>query len=447
MHSTQSSSHPLPLDLGDGLILRRSSAADAERLAAFNGWIHGPQEENAPPEEGVAVWTHDLLSRPHPTFHPDDFTIVEDTRSGKIVSSLNLISQTWSYAGIPFGVGRPELVGTDPAYRNRGLVRKQFEIIHAWSAERGELAQAITGIPFYYRLFGYEMAPNLGGGRNVYESQIRPLKEGTEEPYLIRPASEADLGEIMICAAEMEKREPLTCRRDQDQWRYEISGKSEKNINRAEIYMIEDRAGQVVGFFGASATLWGRLQAVLFYQLKPGVSYLAVTPVLLRFAWALGQQRSQEKEPCNAVGLRLNGHHPAYCALEIHNAPPIRPYAYYLRVPDLPGFLYHIKPVLEERLEHSACAGHSTELKISFYRGGIKIVLEKGKITAIEPHSEYWEKCDAAFPDLTFLQMVFQYRSMEELRTSRPDAWARLDAHALLDAMFPRSDTNVWCLS
>ena len=76
---------------------------------------------------------------------------------------MNLISQTWTYDGIPFGVGRPELVGTQPEYRKRGLVRAQFEVIHAFSAERGEMVQAITGIPFYYRQFGYEMAMGLGG--------------------------------------------------------------------------------------------------------------------------------------------------------------------------------------------------------------------------------------------------------------------------------------------
>ena len=71
-----------------------------------------------------------------------------------------LISQTWTYDGIAFGVGRPELVGTAPAYRRRGLVRTQFEVLHQRSAERHERLQAITGIPWYYRQFGYEMALN-----------------------------------------------------------------------------------------------------------------------------------------------------------------------------------------------------------------------------------------------------------------------------------------------
>ena len=65
-------------------------------------------------------------------------------------------------------LGAPSWSGTKPEYRNRGLVRAQFEAIHAWSAERGELVQGITGIPYYYRMFGYEMVMPLGGGRAGY---------------------------------------------------------------------------------------------------------------------------------------------------------------------------------------------------------------------------------------------------------------------------------------
>ena len=106
-------------DLGDGLVLRRVTREDTEALVAFNTTIHGNIEKGEP-EERVGAWTRDLMEKPHPTFDTGDFTVVEDTRTGKIVSSLCLISQTWSYSGIPFGVGRPEIVGTDPEYRNRG---------------------------------------------------------------------------------------------------------------------------------------------------------------------------------------------------------------------------------------------------------------------------------------------------------------------------------------
>ena len=100
-------------DLGDGLILRRSTPSDAEALAAFNASVHG-YDATGEADDRVGAWTRDLLERPHPTFRPGDFTIVEDTNTGAIVSSMNLISQVWSYAGIAFKVGRPELMGSDP---------------------------------------------------------------------------------------------------------------------------------------------------------------------------------------------------------------------------------------------------------------------------------------------------------------------------------------------
>ena len=88
-------------DLGTGLIMRCATPEDADALAEFNGKIHGENELDA---QRVRTWTHDLLTRPHPTLRPSDFTIVEETATGRLVSSLNLIPQTWSYEGIEFGV-------------------------------------------------------------------------------------------------------------------------------------------------------------------------------------------------------------------------------------------------------------------------------------------------------------------------------------------------------
>jgi hypothetical protein len=61
-------------DLGNGLVLRHGSPEDADILAAFNGEIHSEDELG---KERLSTWTRDLLTRPHPTFKPDDFTIIE----------------------------------------------------------------------------------------------------------------------------------------------------------------------------------------------------------------------------------------------------------------------------------------------------------------------------------------------------------------------------------
>ena len=74
-------------------------------------------------------------------------TVVEDTATGRIVSTLFLIPQVWSYAGVPMKVGQPELIATHPDYRRRGLVRAQFDVVHEWSRAAGHLWQFISGIP------------------------------------------------------------------------------------------------------------------------------------------------------------------------------------------------------------------------------------------------------------------------------------------------------------
>ena len=433
----------LPVDLGGGLIMRQARRSDLDDLAAFNGRIHGSDPEDA---EMVAAWTRDLLDGSHPRVRPADFTLVED-QAGKIVSSLCLISQTWSYGGIPFGVGRPELVGTDPDLRGRGLIRRQFQVVHEWSRKRGELLQIITGIPYYYRQYGYEMALELQGSRTVTENMIPPLKPDQQEVYSIRPVRPDEIGQVMACAEPVSRRNTLTCLRDAEAWRYEVWGRSQGDINRLDFFLIEDEQGQVVGMLGVPPTMWKTTQSLAFFELKPGNSYLMVTPAVLRWLWALGQSRSSETYRCQALNLRLGRRHPAYSGFNYNLSADTRAYAYYVRVADVVAFLNHIRPVLEQRLAELACAGQSGEYTIGFYRTGFRLTLQKGRITLIEPATLYWEQYQAKFPDLTFLQLLFQYRSFNELRDQYPDVNAFWDVQSILDALFPKTFSNVWALS
>jgi hypothetical protein len=433
-------------DLGDGLVMRRSTPADADALAEFNKMIHRDQGV-VEPDEPVAAWTRDLLTRDHPTFGAGDFTIVEDTRTGKIVSSLNTISQTWSYGGIPFGVGRPELVGTDPEYRRRGLVRAQFDVIHAWSAERGELVQAITGIPYYYRQFGYEMALVLGGGRAGLFSAVPKLKEGETEAYRVREATEGDLPFIIALDADANRRWLIACERDEVLWRYELSGKSETNVNRMVWNIIESTDGEPVGLIGHYWRLLGTKLPMAYFEVKAGVSWLAVVPSAFRQLQATAQTYAQrDGKTAEALECWFAAEHPFFAAAQDRLPQIRRPYAWYLRVADLPGFLRHVAPVLEERLARSIAVGHTGELKLSFYRSGVRLAFEAGRLATIEP----WipgvaDDGSAAFPGLSFLQLLFGYRTLEELRAAFPDCWAEGDAsRALLGILFPKQPSDFW---
>lgn len=162
-------------------------------------------------------------------------------------------------------------------------------------------------------------------------------------------------------------------------------------------------------------------------------------------AHALGQHDAQFKE----FFLCMERDHPLYTALGERIAPlTIPPYTWYLRVPDLPGFLRLITPVLERRLATSAMAVYSGELRLDFYRGGLRLSFERGRLVTIAPWQRpvWGERQQASFPPLVFLQLLFGHRSLTELRDAFPDVRALPEAAALLDALFPKRHSRVIAL-
>ena len=429
-------------DLGNGLVMRRAISEDADALSTFNADIHGEDEAD---RKGVIAWTRDLLTRPHATFQPGDFTIVEETSTGRIVSSLCLIPQTWCYEVNEFGVGRPELVGTLPEFRGRGLVRAQFDEIHRWSAERGLLVQVITGIPYYYRQFGYEYALDLN--RWHMGSSVPKLKEGEQEKYWIRPAQDGDIPFLMSVHDYGTSRGLIRVKRTAEHWHNALHELSEENFHRLEFRIIE-RAGsnEPVGYFGQSPLLGGSGARAFQYELAPGVSWLEVTPYVIRSRWESGQEKAkQENRPCTTYSFLLGAEHPAYEVLGNQVMTGGQPYAWYVRLPDVVGFLDLIKPVLERRLASSIACGHSGEYLIGLYPNGVRLILKNGQIT-FEP----WKPANAqdgsaGFPMLTFLQILFGRRSFEELKYAYPDCWwSDEGARIIVNILFPKKISTVY---
>jgi hypothetical protein len=145
-------------------------------------------------------------------------------------------------------------------------------------------------------------------------------------------------------------------------------------------------------------------------------------------------------------GFMLGAKHPVYEAMG-NSLPGVRePYAWYIRVPDLPVFIRHIAPALETRLAESIVVGYSGELKINFYRDGLRLVFEKGRLQIVEswkPTPEDGES--AAFPGLTFLQLVFGYRSFDELHYAFADCyWNSNESYRLLNILFPKKLSDVF---
>jgi hypothetical protein len=445
-------------DLGGGLILRRATREDAAAVAAFNARVHhssgGPFEQREP-HRGIAAGTRDLMSGNHPTCDASDFTVIEDTTTGSIVSSTCLIGQRFSYEGVEFDAGLPELVGTHPDYRRRGLVREQFEVLHRWSEERGHLMQAIAGIPYYYRRFGYEMAVYMGWGRRIYVQDL-PGKpsgghdgQGSPRSYHLRPATASDACFLSDLDRRTSGRHVLTSSRDEGLWRYEVAGRDLESDESLEVRIVENAAGSPVGYVCHTRELRDGTLEVDGYELANGVSWLEVTPFVLSELAEIGHKHDSREKKLASLTFALGEHHPLYDAIPeptLHRLDRNDQYAFYVRVSDLPEFLRHVVAVLERRLAASVAAWHTDEIKVSFYGGGLRIELERGRLGTVEhwsPSTE--ERGDAAFPDLTFLQLLFGHRSLEELDRAFADCWpGEGDARVLLGALFPRRPSALW---
>lgn len=438
-------------ELGDGLVMRRGAIEDAEALADFQAITNSSTEE---PDEGIRQWTWDLASGGMPGFDPSDFVIVEDTLTGAVVSSLNLISQTWTYGGVEFDVGRIELVATHPDYRRRGLVRAQMDVVHEWSAARSELVQGITGIPWYYRQFGYEMALESWGGRWGETPAATPELAGPTAQYVLRPAATEDLRIASRLYDRGYQRYLVSCARGHEMWRYDLDGRSDGAAHRRKIRVIEDSQGTLVGCLMHEPRLSRKRIVVTLFELAPGVSWEAVAPAVVRYLKETGQKyAARDGADFGELFWALGSEHPAY---EVSDLMPQaeRPYAWYLRVPDLPAFVSRIASVLEKNLASSPAAGYSGDLKISFVGDGLRIAFEDGRLTV----AERWMPTqldsrlsprvrDALFPDLTFLQLLFGFRLVEDLEYAFPDCRISADrAREPLNGLFPKRASHVWAI-
>ena len=154
----------------------------------------------------------------------------------------------------------------------------------------------------------------------------------------------------------------------------------------------------------------------MYFALVEGASWLTVSASVSRYLWKKGAEYAErDKMPRTSFGFNLGEQHPVYEVLD-DKLPLVRkPYAYFVRVPDVPMFLAHIKPVLEKRLAESVAVGYTGELRVGFYTNGFRMGFERGKITVIEPmRVTSGIEIDAAFPDLTFLHILFGHRSFDD---------------------------------
>ena len=240
----------------------------------------------------------------------------------RVVSTATLLDETVVLGGLRLPAGQVELVATARGHEGRGLVRALMSWAHERSAARGHLLQVMIGIPYFYRLFGYEYAVDI--------PPARPLDGPPAGRPLLRPAIPADLPALAALQDAAQAGTDVTVPHSAPRWRW-LLGHTTSTTH------VLERDGEVV----ASARLTPPDDDVLVAEaaardgsaaedLLAGIAHLA-GDAAVRVVDRVGTV------PSTAWRTRLGAHDGG-------------PEQYYVRLPDHGAVLRALTPVLAGRL-------------------------------------------------------------------------------------------------
>ncbi len=406
--------------LGNGLILKSIGAPeDVERLAAFNGAIHGPEGEDL---------TRNLLLH-HPTTNPDYWLFVEDEATGAVVSSLCLIPWTWRFEDVTLKVGEMGIVGTLPAYRHRGLIRALDRRFKELLRDGGFHLSQIQGIPYFYRLLGYEYCLPLEGGWHIGLHQIPDQAPGGAERFTFRRATLDDAPTLRRLADQAARGLNLSAVRDEAIWRYLLQY-SEGVMG--DVWLVLDASGQPVGHF-----------AVQKFGFGEGLNVGEVSDLSADAAFAALCQMKKLAIERGKPFVRLNvaGSSTLVGAALAWGASDQGRYAWQVLIPDPARFLRQIGPLLERRIADSPFAGLTQTVRINLYREAVELRFEAGKLLAVESvgFRDFADGNDLNLPPNLLPVLALGWRGVKQLHETYPDVGTWGPSAYLIEVLFPQA--------
>lgn len=396
-------------ELDGGLLLRTATSDDVEQIVRLSLEAQGQDEERAL----RIILGDDQIG-------PGGFTVVVD--GDKVVSTLCLIPQSLRVCGVALPAGQVEYVATHPDYRRRGLVRAQMDEVHARSAEAGHVLQLITGILYFYRLFGYAYALGL--------PERAMLRRGAEvampDGWSVREAEPDDLDAVIALRERRSSAADVELEMSSAMWVVLIDG-----VYEHERVVVAERDGVVRGSARRSE--------------RNGFTYLfQVVADSLDAARALVAYGAERNGPWKLAVARRPGTPLETLLADAGTGFEGGWYAGYVRVPDPVAFLRPLLPVLSARLAASDFADETGELRVSTYTGGFRLAYADGNVTAVEPAEALEDPEDnvGVPPDLLPTFLLGRYGAKELDR--RHDDVTLGPQPTLVDTIFPRLNQDAW---
>lgn len=398
--------------LDGGLLLRSvEGERDVQAFALFNAACNNPGE-------GA---TCDRLLRHFPGIRHDCCWIIEEEQTGAIIATSCLIPWEVSFGGVILRAAMLEMVLSHPHYRRQGLIRKLISRFHeAAGAGQYDLC-IITGIPYYYRQFGYSYCLDLGSHVSLPAHAI-PAVDNDKRSMSLRRAS---MGDIPVLAhmhdRHMEDLE-IHIPRDKALWRYML------DHAQYRVWIAEDSGnGEPAGYVMASGSANGDRLNIIESALFPAVAREVL---------------------CALAGLAPDGLTidllPGHLAAEAmkYGGERVRGGQWLMKLQAPEAMLWKLAGPFTRRLAKSAMAGFTGDFIINFYREALLLRFDEGSLRSVQnvgfvDSSMGASGGDLCIPPDAFIRLLFGYRTLDELWDAWPDIVAQDRSRQLVSILFP----------
>ncbi|WP_444663772.1 GNAT family N-acetyltransferase [Cellulomonas sp. CW35] len=215
--------------LPGGLELRTARPSDLEQIGAL---LVGRGEEPDALDHRLVVESE---------LGWDACAVVVD--GDRVVSTATLLDEAVRVGDVVLPAGQVELVATDTQYEGRGLVRALMGWAHDRSRERGHLLQVMIGIPYFYRLFGYEYAIDIPRARALRESP--PPSRDVPGRSRLRDATTADLPALAALQDAAQAPYDVAMPHPRERWRWLLAhdGSTTRVLERDGVVVASARTG------------------------------------------------------------------------------------------------------------------------------------------------------------------------------------------------------------
>ncbi|OLS19290.1 MAG: hypothetical protein HeimC2_41950 [Candidatus Heimdallarchaeota archaeon LC_2] len=391
--------------------------SEINKIAAFNVEIHNEPLENYI----ISLFTQDPLR------DENYWLYIEDTSTGEIISSLALLSNYWSFAGLELKIAEMGFVGTLTKHRGKGLYKILNTFYEKLMKQENLFVSVLRGIPHFYSKYGYGFSLPTEKGYCIKTDQIEFVQPNKE--LLIRIAIDSDFVHIEDEYNKIFEYTFISSTFKLENFKYRFNS-SKLNDNFGITYIVE-KFEKIIGFFTMVPSFdYSTSRIFLISDMEKAV----VTHIL--------HYIKETFEISDKICLNISDSMRVYVKLSELELIPMKGWKWQIKITNLGNLISSFIPILQERLSRSTFSDLTETFSISNYKEVVYFQIHQGNVKIIESKKEWPDhRCTIRVPSNYLPMFIFGDKSYSEIKNIVPDIMITAKYIELMNVLFPKLES------